>query len=200
MKDELERNAQFILLHFFDGISDNDYQQLVNESGYALGNDVKEFYMQTNGLQFIYIKKGNRQFSLKDIPGETDYFDWMWPWKDYWQIDGIINILPLQVSLGSNWEQLICFDYQKQIPFHIKGINETLYSYRKRIKPFDFYSKDSVVSFYQSVTNKIEIVIGVENNTEFVQVKKEGFTSYLQFLLDSKAAPEKRMQYKNKRV
>jgi hypothetical protein len=195
MKNELENEAQFILLNFFDGISEEEYQQLVNVSGFLLNDEVKDFYLQTNGLQFIYIKKSNNRFNLKDIPDHKKYFDWMWTWKDYWQIDGIINILPLQVSLRGNWNHIIYFDYQKEILINNNGLNETIYNYRKRIRPFDFYSKDSIVSFYQVSKEKIEIVMGIENNTEFVRVKKEGFSSYLQFLLDIKASPNKRKKY-----
>lgn len=195
MKAELENEAQLIVLNFFDGITNAEYQNLVNESGFQLSKDVKDFYMQTNGLQFLYVKKSNTNFNLSGAPDNAKYFDWMWTWDDYWQLDGIINILPLQVSLRGNWNNIIYFNYQKEMFINSNGFNETIFDYRKRIRPFDFFSKDSVVSFYQSSKGKIEIVIGVENNTEFIHVKNQKFSSYLKYLLQTKGSPSKRKLY-----
>ena len=63
---------------------------------FRLPDLLKEFYSCTNGLQVRWQYRKNEILYKEDISRSGNPFPCLWPAEHYWQLDGLINILPLQ--------------------------------------------------------------------------------------------------------
>jgi len=166
-------------------------EKLVSE--YSLSLDIANFYREMNGCQLSYTLKSNKGFD-KDKFGYYDTeFPYMWPNENYWQLDGCINILPVDFVCRNNWKEYIWFENKDDRDIVLKNrvIKQSLFE--KKIKPFDVFSKESIAGFFIDDEETI-ILLSTDHNASFLDYMPMNFREYIEAIIKSKGLITNRKQ------
>jgi hypothetical protein len=198
LKQKLLANPRVCLVNFnvFPPITDAAVDDVRKLS--SIPEDVLSFYRYTNGLQLRwYYTDGN----FKDLERLefNQPFDWMWPVEHYWQMDGIINILPLEMSFLKNWKDFIWFDFEQEYDIQYNAETVNLLDFKKQIKPVDLYDKYFSVAFY-SGDSRLPLLFGEDHNVEFLSYEPAAFGDYISFILDNLGAVKARESFFKKKI
>lgn len=193
LKLELENDKTVHLINFnlFPGIGDNKIKEL--ETKIKIPEAIKEFYKFSNGWQVRWIKTENKKFDLEKYKDQTP-FDWMWPSEHYWQLDGVINILPLELILEKDWKDFTWFDFEKQYDIDYAGKKMNLLEFKKGMKPVDIFDKYFTTAFYVE-DGDFPVYLGDDHNVDFLKYEPMGFKKYLEMIIESRGEVNARQSF-----
>ncbi len=101
MVNELQQHSQVQVLTYrtFPPIEQKQIEQLEEKYNIQLPSVIRDFYIETNGLQLRWFLKNNEHFSLEKYQEENENLDWDYFKKSFRWEDGGIMILPLEQAL-----------------------------------------------------------------------------------------------------
>lgn len=193
LKNSLTKDAGIHLLDFysFPPVAAQVINSVEKMIAYKLPQQMIEFYKASNGLQTRWMKSGKAVQYKEDIKKSGTPFPWLWPAEHYWQLDGVINILPLEEIFLKDYKDFIWFDFEKD--YEVKWQNEkiNLQQFKKSIKPLDVYDKYYTVGVLINDPS-LPVLLGEDHNADFFNYEHSDFESYMEFLFRSKGEVDKR--------
>lgn len=194
LKQELESDETIQLVNFnlFPGIEDKKLEELEKEI--KIPDEVKAFYKFSNGWQVRWFATGNKKIDTNHQIEKDKPFDWMWSAEHYWQLDGVINILPLNVILEKDWKDFIWFDFEKQYDIEYAGKKINLLEFKKRVKPVDIFDKNFTTAFYVNEEG-FPVFLGDDHNVDFLLYEPMDFEKYLNLIIESKGEVNARQSF-----
>lgn len=156
--------------------------------------ELEAFYLEMNGCQLSYTFVSNADFNKKEFGYYDNTFPVMWPNNNYWNLDGCINILPLDFLMLNDWTAYTSFDLPDAIKINYKGIDMARNHFEKNLKPLDVFSKDviAVVYFHQ---NDCDIVLGTDHNASYTDFLPMDFDEYFNNIIISEGLVDGREKF-----
>lgn len=196
LKEELTQNKNIHLYSFstFPGISETYLEAVEKKLKISLSPALKEFYKITNGWQVRWAKIDNEYRSAfeKEIKNSGYVFAWDWPAQHYWQIDGIINILPIEKVFFRDYKDFIWFDFEEDIQTEWNKEQINLLKFKQNIRPFDVFDKYYTVAIYIG-DKDLPLLLGNDHNATFQDFKPISFDDYFNHLIIDKGEVAKRV-------
>lgn len=185
---------QLLDFHSFPPVDIRVVHSVEKIVGYKLPQEMTEFYNTTNGLQVRWITSGKEMQYKEDVKTSGTPFPWLWPAEHYWQLDGIINILPLEEIFLKDYKDFIWFDFEKDYEVRWQNKKINLQQFKKSIKPLDVYDKYYTVAILISEPS-LPLLLGEDHNADFLNYKYSDFKSYMEFLFQFKGEIDKRKDF-----
>ncbi len=117
--NELRQHPQVQLLNFhtFPAVENIQFDFFEKKYNIKIPKDIRDFYLETNGLQLRWVFKNNEQFSEEKYPIEGEVLDWNFFQKTFRWEDGGIMLLPLEKLLEGKVVDAFSEDYNKICTF-----------------------------------------------------------------------------------
>ena len=145
---------------------------------FSLPENLLKFYREMNGFQLSYTYRSNTSF-LKEKFGHYDRgFPHMWPNENYWQLDGCINILPLDFMLLNDWKDYIWFENVTDTTIEYKGKTLSRTAFEKKLRPFDLFSKSSIAVVHFD-KNNCDVLLSTDHNASYTDYKPLSLEAYI---------------------
>ena len=173
-----------IEIHSFkigDKLSKSAIKQILKNQ--ELPSDVLDFYEQLNGFQLSYTFKNNLHFKKDEFGHYDQAFPYMLPNDHYWQLDGCINILPLDFMVNKNWQDYIWFDYPYDNKVKYKGSLVSEHEFEKELFPFDVFCKCSIVAIHFD-KDCSSILLSTDHNACYFDYRPLNFKNYIDGILE----------------
>lgn len=185
LRSELEADAQVDLLcfHAFPPAPEDALRTQP-----ALKEEIRDFYRTANGWQVRWVYKDNDRLSSDDRDKlRPVQADWLWPMDQYYQLDGVINILPAELAFGGNWEDIMWYPTDKDFEVSFQKNQWNLLRFKQSLYPFDLFSKEGTVALLGG-ERKMPALLGADHNVDFTSYKPLPFRKYLEQLIATKGA------------
>ena len=187
MTEALKQRPDIIVLHnaVKPGATEADLEWIEQEKKIRLAEPIKAFYRVTNGFQLLWAAANNKESERWRFSVEGGFPEDL-PRREYLDFEGCINIWPLDKIFSENWSEEIYFNSDKNQMVSIGQENRTLYDYKKRLKPFDVFSKERCMCFYidEEDNNSVSrLLLASGHYTDVLCSKVTDFSSYLEFLI-----------------
>lgn len=194
LKGLIENDESIKLINFqtFLGLNESQLNSLESRFSVKFDSEIRAFFSETNGFQMRWMHKSNADFNPSSDIYDSNPFEWLSPMDNYWKYDGVINILPLEMIFTEKWKNIIWFDGDKEHKIEFKGELISLLKFKKRMRPFDIFSKDQAAAFYLHGKHISNVILGQDGFIEFESSKLITFKRYLDFLILSKGDVERR--------
>jgi len=199
LKQRLETDPDVVLLDFscFPAAKDEEILALEKSFSQEFPAVLKELYKFSNGLQVRWNYKSTDLPYQSDIEKSRKPFPWLWPAEHYWQLDGVINILPLEEVFDRDYKDFMWFDFEKDYKARWNGIEMNMQAFKKNLRPFDVYDKYYTVAIYPD--QQYPVLLGEDHNADFLNYLPLNFSAYFEFLLDSRGAVNERVDFFNRK-
>lgn len=190
MAENLKNDSSVEVIHFdySSGTTLAELEYIEATYNLTLSKEIKEFYLNLNCFQLLWINKNNPDYDVNKHVYQAGGFDFEWPVKKELPFDGCINIWPIGDAFAYNWDEHITFEEEKEQSILIENTQYNLYDVKKRFIPFDLFSKDDCVGFYNSITTNTvdKIIYASDNYISFRDSKSHSMPQYLDLLIKSK--------------
>jgi hypothetical protein len=202
MVDKIKQQSNRRILSFarFPPIGPEIIERIEREYDCTLDRSVAEFFRESNGLQIRWtltqaISDAASIGRDKQAEDHHQSFAWMLPWERRLQDTGIINILPLDKILLSDWKGFTWFGSERGSKRFL-GIEYQYVNFLKMMKPFDIFGKYYTMVLFMKPTVATPLVLLAEDNlTDYSSSKITNFESYLEFLLATEGAVVERPRF-----
>ena len=157
-----------------------------------LPHEIRSFYEFLSEFHLLWIDKSNPEYKPSQHFYQQDFDLEEYLKRGYWKngfpVDGCINIWPIGDAFARNWDEHITFEEEKEQSVLIENTQYNLYDVKKRFIPFDLFSKDDCVGFYNSITTNTvdKIIYASDNYISFRDSKSLTMQQYLDLLIKSK--------------
>lgn len=195
MKDEISKLHQLLLDENSINLLEFKVSEPVKQEQFdepllvSLSAKMRRFYECSNGLRVLWHRKAallpdrtNRSLKIKS--GDDD---WMWPSVDYWGIDGVINILPIEYlqKQAEHYRDFLWTDEDEKYEINWKGSSMNQLKFLLKIRPFDLYAKDESV-FLHTTEEEKPLLIGDDHYIDFESYGSVSFETYFDHLINTK--------------
>ena len=147
-----------------------------------------------NGCQLSYTFSSNKDFDKKKFGQYETVFPYLWPDEVYWQLDGCINILPIEFLLQNNWKDYSWFDSPYDSIIKYKGNEVSHREFSKSVKPFDIFSKSTIAVLYLE-NGACDVVLSTDHNAAYNDFLPMDFDSYINNIIASKGLVDDREKF-----
>lgn len=198
--EELERkllnNSELNVLSFhrFAPVSRETIILVEKTLNLRLPQDLIDFYLMSNGLQVRWNFSTKEITYLKEINISGNPFPSLWPAEHYWQLDGVINILPLENVFLNDYKDFMWFDFEKKYTVDWKDQSIALDQFKRDLRPLDIFDKYYTVAIYQADPS-MPLLLGEDHNADFLTYPPSDFKSYINFLFGSLGEVDKRKEF-----
>lgn len=193
LHDDLLKRGD-VQIHSFEvrpSLGKKALEEVSNEN--RLPDDISSFYQETNGFQMSYTFKQNDRFNKEKFGSYKSGFDPMWPNEAYWQLDGCINILPIDLILKQSWKDYVWFESQTENRIVYKGNEVNQLEFEKKVRPFDIFSKSMIAAFFIE-NNRCDILLGTDHNASFIDYEPISLDDYLNKVIETEGVIDKRTE------
>lgn len=187
-------DVNLLSFHRFPPVSKDVLVSVERSLNLQLPQDIIDLYLKTNGLQVRWDFSTNEVNYLKEINISGSPFPSLWPAEHYWQLDGVINILPLEEVLFKDYKDFMWFDFETDYTIDWKGSRIPLDQFKKQLKPIDVFDKYYTVAIYLADV-EMPLLLGEDHNADFLSYPTSNFKSYINFLFDSLGEVDKRKDF-----
>lgn len=182
MVDELRRRPDIALarVHVAPPVSEEAIERVHAKLGFAIADRILGFYRQANGLSLEWVPREHSAFDPASHGVERDDpFD-MVP-QDV--LGGVINIYPFE-SLLDDYEDLLWFQSMAGQTIEIDGKTHDLLELSRSIRPFDYYSEESMAAFVlHERASDPPVRIGDDHGASFTRFPPTDFETYMEGML-----------------
>ncbi len=197
MVDMLQNHPKLEVLTFqtFEGLEESTLQEIEARLGYKLELAIREFFMQTNGLQLRWIFKDNEYYEADKHQFKSGPVAWNYSLLDYRPEDGVVMIWPLEKILFTNWEEQLYFEWMKGSEEQFMGKTYDLLDFSQSIRPFDLYSKYNDMAFVLNEEGNPPAIMGDDHQACYTDSLVTKFESYVEFVLANLGLVERRKDF-----
>ena len=196
LKDDLTANdkIELISFHCSEPVSKEQYAACLQRFKLFIPQVVADFYSVCNGLQVRWRKKKKENLYEEEIKAAGNSFKWDWPAEHYWQLDGLINILPLEQFLFGEYKDFMWFEYEEKYNINFMNNQINLREFKQRLRPFDVFDKYYTVAGY-ATTDAFYMLLGDDHNADFMHYVPISAEKYFEQLFLTKGAVKKRPDF-----
>lgn len=203
MVEALKQRPDVMVLHSAvrPAVSEADLEWIEQEKKIQLAEPIKAFYRITNGFQLLWTSANKQESERRRSAGGAEFSEDL-PRKEYLDFEGCINIWPLHRIFTEDWSEEIYFQSDQNKIVSIGAERLTLYDYKKRLKPFDLFSKERCMCFYVDENDRnsmSRVLLASGHYTDVQSSKVTDFPSYLEFLIANHGLVESRKFYVSSR-
>lgn len=198
MVEELWGHPDVVVTHFseFPPVTERTILRTQHEFGAEIPEEFLKFYQRSNGMQLRWLYRGDAHFE-KGMNAGMAYTGLSYEsvYRDNGMVAGCINLQPLQKVFGHNadWEGIVHFESSDNGHERWDGTSYPTGEFRRSLRPIDYYH------FYYSV-----LVLTIDKSRDLPlltssgyfknlhQIQIDGFSGYLEFLLESRGLIEAR--------
>jgi hypothetical protein len=159
----------------------------------ALNEELHDLYATMNGCQLSYIYTNNEEFDAASFVKFSGSFSWDWPQQDYWQLDGCVNLIPIDIMMQQSWEELLWYKQDAKYTFTYKNKVMNKLEFTKKIKPFDLYSKSTDAVIYCDEAD-VDVLLGIDHNASFDEFPPITLEKYLNGVIATAAKIDRRKE------
>ncbi len=195
LAEEIGQDKGLTLLHYqrFPGIAPDALSRVEAAIGRPLEEALRAMYAYSNGIQLVWIKHDNPEYSpdlKKTLPKSLD---WNFMRHDYHPFDGVIFILPAENTFLNDWQNIIWFAEEANYKTTFQGKSMRVLDFKQRIKPLDMFSKYYSVAIYlNEEMQQNQIIMGQDHEADFQSSKLLSIKEYFDVLISTKGDIKKR--------
>jgi hypothetical protein len=199
MVARLQAHPEIVVLGYntFDPMPESKFSEYEAELGFALPEDLKTFYRQTDGLQLRWISRANDSFDEDEHVFGEEPVEWNWSLLDDWPADGVVMIQPLWELLNEYGEGTYYFEDEEEPSWQETYLGEQVaYSvFRRNLRLFDFYANERDMTLYLNPAGPSTLIIGHSSQSSFDMSVFVDIGTYLEFLIARLGRVEDRHEY-----
>lgn len=185
---------ELISFHRFKPVTNSLYADYCEKFQLFLPQILADFYTVSNGLQVRWRKKNKPKSYEKEIAESGNPFKWNWPAEHYWQLDGLINLLPLEQFLFGIYKDFMWFDFEEKYSINFLNNTINLQKFKQSLRPFDVYDKYYTVAAYATI-DAFHILLGDDHNADFLHYPAITAEKYFEMLFLSKGEIKQRPKF-----
>lgn len=199
MVAQLKAHPNILVLGYntFSPVPESKFAEYEKELGFALPNDLKTFYRQTDGLQLRWIRLDNDSYDEDVHEWDENAVDWNWSLLDDWPADGVVMIHPLWDLLNEYGEGTYYYEDEEELAFQETYLGEqTDYGvFRRNLRLFDFFANEMDMTLYLNPEGPSTLIIGHDSQSSFDMSAFVDIGTYLEFLIARFGLVEDRHKY-----
>ena len=184
--ENLKSNPNIELLQFetFTPATEEQLKQANKKLGTNLGDDVTDFFKETNGLKLIYVFKDNEYYNdLVKLEKEIKK-DWFYLYKnDYPRFNGCILIPPVELMCSEKFD---FSQYDIPEPFIVEEEEiedaKDVKAFCKTLKIFNAHSRFSYFNMYTFNGQTKIILTGDYGADLFIGIEESDASSFEEFM------------------
>lgn len=196
LAEELKAHPKVRLLayHQFDPIDPQRVLELEKKIGLTLDRRIKDFYLESNGLQLRWIFENNEDLDERLHQWKAEAEHWNYAKEAFRVEDGVIFILPFEQMFSSSPQHE--FDLMAgQEELNFMGQNYDLVDFHQKIRPLDAFSSYCNMVFFMDGSAYPPLLMGDEHCSNYTDSRLTDFESYMEFLLATKGICRKRKSF-----
>lgn len=180
--------------------SEEEMDRLLAASGRDLPASLRSFYAHTDGWQVAWLHSDNPDYQRLRKKWEALDDDW-WRWRrDYISMEGVIQILPLELLLGTSGENRWWFPGEVGFPVKLGGETKNSLAVKQNLQLLDVFHKFYCAALYWPEKGEEPIVLlGQDHEADFFGAPPLTVNAYLNFLSQSLGALDAREHLLNPR-